>query len=103
MAFTENDRKPDYIGIIEPQSGTEAYWFVLEMKSRVSNPKDPVDQIQAGINKIQNSPYFDLERTPYEVVPIIVHGRRGPRVTDLAKYPVRFRGRKFRVLTRRSG
>ena len=103
-AFTEDDRKPDYIGIVEPQSAdTEAYWFVLEMKSRVSNPKDPVDQIQTGINKIQNSPYFALERTPSEVVPIIVHGRKGPRVTDLAKYPVRFRGRKFRVFTRRSG
>ncbi len=102
-AFTEDERKPDYIGVREPQSDPQAYWFVLEMKSRVSNPKDPVEQIQAGVNKIQNSPDFALDRSPSEVVPIIVHGRRGPRVADSDKYPVRFRGRKFRVLTRRSG
>lgn len=101
-AFSPSESKPDYIGI--DASGSEPYWFVLEMKTSVHDFKSAVDQLQAGANKIQNSSDFRVSDAPDELVPVIVYRSVKARMTDKERNRrVLFKGEKFRVQMRRSG
>ena len=101
-AFSPSEPKPDYIGI--DASGSEPYWFVLEMKTSVHDFKSAVAQLQAGADKIRNSPAFDVCDAPDELVPIIVYRSVKARMTDKDRNrSVQLGGKKFRVQMRRSG
>ena len=101
-AFSISESKPDYIGIDENDSG--GYRFVLEMKTSVRDFRSAVSQLQAGADKIRNSPAFRVSGAPSSLVPIIVHGRGRVRMSDKDRNrSVLFGGVKFRIQMRRSG
>ena len=101
-AFSTSESKPDYIGIDENDSG--GYWFVLEMKTSVRDFRSAVSQLQAGADKIRNSPAFRVSGAPSSLVPTIVHGGGKVRMSDKDRNrSVLFGGVKFRIQMRRSG
>ncbi len=102
-SFTQNERKPDYIGIREGRTSSQTYWFVLEMKSSVRRPNEVIRQLQAGVDKIRNSPVFRLNNSPETIRPLIVHGRGRTRVADRARRYVMYGSKKFEVRNIRSG
>ena len=103
LSFTPNEPKPDYIGLMVGQSSSQTYWFVLEMKSSVRRPNEVIRQLQAGVDKIRNSPAFRLNDSPETVKPYIVHGRGRTRVADRARRYVTYGSKKFEVRNIRSG
>jgi hypothetical protein len=99
----EGEQKPDFIVLyIEKEP---SYWFVLEMKSRVSHAESIVKQLQAGADVIQNSPYFKLKNSPQRLVPVLLRGR-GIHANDiqiLNSRRISFAGRKLPIRTKRCG
>ena len=101
-SFTQNESKPDYIGIREGRSSSQTYWFVVEMKTNVSSVNTVLRQIGAGVDKIQNSHLFRFSGSPTKVIGIIVHRRRGAKAADLVRHKITYDGKRITVLGRRS-
>ena len=102
-SFTQNESKPDYIGIREGRSSDQAHWFVVEMKTNVSSVNTVLRQIEAGVEKIKNSSSFRLDISPGKIIGVIVHSRRGAKAADLARHKITYEGEKIIVIGRRSG
>ena len=99
-AFGPNDPKPDYIGL---QDSGQPRWFVVEMKRSVRDLRQPVRQLQAGADKIQADPLFNVDDSPQTIIGIIVHGKGKTKTADISSYSIRFRGKPFPVTATRSG
>ena len=99
-AFGPNDPKPDYIGL---QDSEKPRWFVIEMKKSVRSLSQPVRQLQAGADRIQADPLFRVDGSPQTIVGIIVHGKGTVKTSDISSYSIKFKGKRFPVITKRSG
>ena len=102
-SFMQDESKPDYIGIKEGSSSSQANWFVVEMKTNVSSVSAVLGQIEAGVDKIRSSPSFQFSGATSKVIGIVVHSRRGAKTADLARHKMTLRGEKVVVIGKRSG
>lgn len=101
-SFKQNESKPDYIGIREGETVSQSHWFVVEMKTNVSSVSAVLRQIEAGVDKIRNSPCFQFNGAPSKVIGIVVHSRRGAKADDLKRHRITYGGKRIIVIGKRS-
>ena len=68
-AFPQHKKHPDFIVL---HANASAHWFVVEMKSKVSNVSDIIEQLEAGAKAILSSRLFKVGIPP-DIAFIVLH------------------------------
>lgn len=88
-----DEERPDFILVYFGETKFAPRWFVLEMKGRVSNPGHIVRQLQAGADAIQSDPRFQVEKSPHQLTPLILHDGH-IRAADFVGRSISFFGKR---------
>ena len=98
-------RRPDFILLYQQPGSSSTRWIVVEMKSRVGQAGQIVEQLQAGADLIQSNTCFHVKHSPLRLLPLLLHSR-GIHTADVQvinSRRVTFRGRAYPILSRRCG
>jgi hypothetical protein len=95
-------KRPDFIVCLQREKPHKPCWYIVEMKGRVSHPRQIVEQLQAGVNAIQTDRRFAVLSPSDDLVPVVLYYGK-IRTGDFDKRYVLFSGRVLPVKPRRCG